>query len=159
MLLEKLITNIFIPINIGILAILYVFAFSLYTNLLKDLHEFVVDPSGKTDEKKGDLYYRKVEDAFKMGGIVMHLAFLWSLFSIFDGIIAIKLLSIEAGERLGWLTCIRISWGAIFGISLGMVVTSVIRKNHGWLFALILIIPSSYMLYTTFTFKVHLPIS
>lgn len=151
--LEKLITNFLIPINIGILAILYVFAFTLYTNLLKDLHEFVDKEPVQRDEKKGDLYYRKVEDAFKTGSIVLHLAFLWSLFSVFDGIIAIKLLSLEAGKHLGWLTCIRISWGLLWVISLALIVGSFKRKDYGLLFALILIIPSSFMAWKMFSFN------
>lgn len=108
---EKFLTTIFLPVNIGMAALFYTFAFSFFKNLLKELDDYLHLPTTNRNVARRSQEYNKVASYFRSGKLVMNLLFWWAAISFVYGVVCLRANTAQETNEIFW----RIALGIISG--------------------------------------------
>ena len=112
-------TQVFLPITMGMAALFYTFAFTFFKNLLHELDEYLKNETkNKTNNKKEESIkkikikkeYHNIVDYCNFGELIMHLLFWWCTLSFLFGILSNYGVNQEISEQ--WY--FRIILGMVF---------------------------------------------
>ncbi len=123
-------TQVFLPITIGMAALFYTFAFTFFKNLLHELDEYLKnelksDPNKEMSIKEKEIKkkeeYCNIVNYCHLGELIMHLLFSWCTFSFLFGVFSYM------GLNSMYMTSDPIWWKIILGIVLAFLCALSVR--------------------------------
>jgi hypothetical protein len=139
---EKFLTQVFLPINIGIAALFYTFAFTFFKNLLHELEEYLSRNTKKEKSIKTKKEYFNIVKYCHFGQLIMHLLFGWCTFSFLFGILGYYVLLNKIDELIYSKIILAIVFAFFCSLSVFLIYRDINAKLIGLRTALLLAVPT-----------------